>query len=73
MLLTDKYLQNDTRWFPADFLWGVAISAKQAEGSDDRELTVFVFLSAGHVFFLMELIMNLVKKGCSFMIKYLIC
>lgn len=40
MLLTDKYLQNDTRRFPADFLWGVAISAKQAEGSDDRALTV---------------------------------
>ncbi len=40
MLLTEKYEKQIDNNFPEDFLWGVAISAKQAEGADDRALTV---------------------------------
>lgn len=40
MLLTDQYEKEHTSQFPTQFLWGVAISAKQAEGADDRALTV---------------------------------
>ena len=40
MLLTDKYQQQNINQFPSHFLWGAAISAKQAEGGDDRGLTV---------------------------------
>ena len=40
MLLTEKYKKQIYYQFPKDFLWGVAMSAKQAEGADDRALTV---------------------------------
>ncbi|WMJ89232.1 glycoside hydrolase family 1 protein [Anaerocolumna sp. MB42-C2] len=31
---------KDIKGFPKDFMWGAAISAKQAEGADDRGITV---------------------------------
>ena len=40
MLLTEKYKKQIYYQFPKDFLWGVAMSAKQTEGADDRALTV---------------------------------
>lgn len=40
MLLTERYKETMHDHFPEDFLWGVAISAKQAEGVADRALTV---------------------------------
>lgn len=40
MKLYDYYKEEIKDTFPNDFLWGVAISAKQAEGAIDRALTV---------------------------------
>ena len=40
MRMNDIYKDCIKDSFPKDFLWGVAISAKQAEGAKDRAITV---------------------------------